>query len=285
VNATNGITIKNKDDVTVTASSPVGSYDRKLYDAFSAAVSTNQKIQDNREQAEIRLVTLDMGVINTALRTVGKLKDAGFNKIIYISDTSATSTTRRGVRLKNGAIMPPGGLTVASDNPVYLQGDYNTGRTSTTETPSNTLNGDPLQNTVPGYSKQSSAILADAVMVLSNAWTDAASYNDLNSRVASPTTVNAAIVSGIVPSAATHYSGGAENFVRFMEKWGDTTNFTYHGSMVELFKSKQNVGYWGKDNVYAAPRRRWFFDTQFYRDPPPGSLSLISYNKQLWFRL
>ena len=146
--------------------------------------------------AEIRLVTLDMSVVNTALRTVGQLKDENFNKIIYVSDTSATSTVRRGVRLKNGAVMPPGGLTVASDNPVYIQGDYNTGRTSSTETPSNTLNGDPLQNTVPGYSKQSSAVLADAVMVLSNSWNDAASYNDLSSRVASPTTINAAIVSG-----------------------------------------------------------------------------------------
>ena len=34
---------------------------------------------------------------------------------------------KRGIRLKNGAIMPDNGITVASANPVYIQGDYNTG--------------------------------------------------------------------------------------------------------------------------------------------------------------
>ena len=35
------------------------------------------------------------------------------------------STKRRGIRLKGGKTIPGTGLTVASPNPVYIQGDYN----------------------------------------------------------------------------------------------------------------------------------------------------------------
>jgi hypothetical protein len=201
---------------------------------------------------------------------------------------------KRGLRLKNGAKMPPGGLTIASDNPVYLQGDYNTGRTVnasgtvTYETPTNTNNDGTGGNTAFGYTRQPSAVIADAVTILSNAWTDASSYNDVSSRNASPTTVNAAIVSGIVPSGgassgANSYSGGAENFTRFLENWGSNKTFTYYGSMVQLFQSRQSIGRWGNNNVYGAPRRAWYFDTLFYTSPPPGTLTLVSYNKQRWF--
>lgn len=277
------LTIKDHSGTTVTAAST--GYSRDLYDTFTNAVVLGNKIQDNREGKEVRLVTLDMGVVNTALRPGGKLYNKGFQGVIYTSDTSATSSARRGVRLKNGGVMPPGGLTVATDNPCYIQGDYNTGTTGSTKPNSNLSNGDPTQNTVSGYTKQSCAVVADAVMILSNAWTDAGSYNSVGSRVATPTTVNTAIVAGIVPTGTvgTNYSGGAENFPRFMETWGDTTNFTYWGSMVQLFASKQNTGIWGKSNVYVPPRRKWYFDRQFYSDPPPGTLSLVSYKKGRWF--
>ena len=64
------------------------------------------------------------------------------------------------------------------------------------------------------------------------------SGDPLSARVASKTTVNAAIVAGIVPSSAVGgdgtYSGGAENFPRFLEIWGEDTTFTYYGSMIQL---------------------------------------------------
>jgi hypothetical protein len=68
-----------------------------------------------------------------------------------------------------------------------------------------------------------------------------------------------------------------------METWGDANNFTYYGSMVKFFTSKQNAGIWGKSNVYSPPRRKWYLDRQFYTDPPPGTLSLVSYNKGQWY--
>jgi len=292
IDGSNNVTIKNKSDVTVNSSSTGNNL--KLYQVFNGALTKNESIKDNREAATVRLATLDMEKVYKALTPTtsggtGELVGTNFKGVIYMSDTSGSATVKRGIRLKNGAKMPAGGLTVASDNPVYIQGDYNTGRTSTTNTPSNIANNGTGSPVVSGYVKQPSAVLGDAVMILSNSWSDAASFNDLSGRVASPTTVNTAIVSGIVPSGlvssgANSYSGGAENFPRFMEKWGSGTTFTYNGSMVQLFLSKQNVGKWGSSNVYDPPKRQWAFDTLFYTSPPPGSLIIVSYNKERWFR-
>jgi hypothetical protein len=58
--------------------------------------------------------------------------------------------------------------------------------------------------------------------------------------------------------------------------------FTYYGSMVELYKSQQSIGEWGKANVYSPPNRQWFFDTNFKVSPPPGSIMLYSYIKGKW---
>jgi hypothetical protein len=278
------VTIKNHADETLSPSST--GIDAVIYSVFKDAVTVGDKIQDNREAAEVRLITLDMAKVKTAMSPPSGPLNGLLKGVIYVSDGTATSSSRRGVRLKNGGSMPPGGLTVVSDNPCYIQGDYNTGSNGTLQPDSNQPNGDPTRNTVPGYQKQSCAVVADAVQILSNSWNDANSYKAVDQRKATPTTVNTAIVSGIVPTGeyGSNYSGGAENFPRFMEKWGKDTTFTYHGSMVELYKSQQNIGKWGAGNVYDPPRRKWYFDRQFYTDPPPGTLSIIRYKRSRWFQ-
>ena len=77
------------------------------------------------------------------------------------------------------------------------------------------------------------------------------------------------------------YSGGAENFPRFLEDWS-AIKFTYYGSMVELYNSRQAIGKWTMTNVYDAPDRQWYFDNSFKTNPPPGSLMLYSYVKGKW---
>ena len=274
INGSNTVTIQDSNGTPLNASSPNGG--GQLYTIFKNAITTNQSIQDNREGNSIRLATLDVGAINDKIRD-GTL--SGFNKIIYVADTSAGAnggTPKRGIRLKNGVNMADGGLTVASANPVYIQGDYNTGGNP----PSNS--GDPTTPQVTGYIRQPCAVIADAVNILSNAWQDSHSSWDVSSRDAANTTVNTAILAGIVPSANNIYSGGAENFPRFLEDWGGKT-LTYYGSMVELYKSRQSIGTWGSDNVYNPPMRQWFFDTNFQYNAPPGSLLVYSYVKGRWF--
>lgn len=275
IDSSNQVTIKDQGGNTLTAASPgVGGV---IYSTFMSAISTNQNIQDNREGATVRLATLDMGAVSTKILD-GTL--APFNNIIYISDTSASQTggnPKRGIRLKNGSIMPDNGITVASQNPVYIQGDYNTGGSNP---PSNS--GDATKPQVTGYTRRPCAVIADAVNLLSNAWSDSNSPSGLSSRVASNTTFNTAIVSGIVPSVSNYYSGGAENFPRFLENWSGKI-LTYYGSMVELYPSRQSIGHWGSANVYNPPNRQWYFDTNLQVYTPPGSLPVFSYVKGRWF--
>jgi hypothetical protein len=293
VNNAGTVTYKRKDGTDINSSSTGN--DLKLYNAIQPALSVGATITDKREAATVRLINVDVGTLYTNLtpRISPLYTPPVFNNILYISDSSGSATVKRAVRLKNGAIIPSGGLTFATDNGLYIQGDYNTGRTGTTEPPSNYTSGaDPTKPTVSGYNRQPCAVLADAVMILSNNWSDGNSSSALSGRSATPTTVNTAIVSGIVPTSGTaaspgNYSGGAENFPRFLESWsGDT--FTYYGSMVELYASRQFNTPWkttgSPPEVYNAPTRRWYFDNNFFSSPPPGTLTIVSYVKGRWFR-
>ena len=290
-------TIKKLDGTTVTSSST--GLNLKLYTAVTNALTATaqRSIQDNREAAPVRLTTLDIGSIVTSLNassgSSSYIDSTLWNGIIYITDTSATNNTHippppvhRGIRLKNGKVLPTDGVTIASANPVYIQGDYNTG---TGTVPSNIpapLN-DPTTPQSSGYTRQPAAVLADAVNILSNNWDDTrADLGDpLSARVATNTTVNTAIVAGIVTSSPVggdgSYSGGAENFPRFLESWTNT-KITYYGSMVELFNSQQAIGEWRMPNIYDAPDRQWYFDNTFKTRPPRGSLMIYTYIKGKW---
>jgi hypothetical protein len=212
--------------------------------------------------------------------------------MIYIADTSAGtsanvtlsgitySTTKRAVRLKNGReLKPAAGLTFVSENPVYIQGDYNVGSGSP---PSN--GGVYTSPMVSGYAWRPAAIVGDAITVLSNAWNDTTATV---SRVASNTTVNAALVTGNVPSNGTYYSGGGENFIRFLENWNGKS-FTYYGSMVQLWQSKQGTGPWtNSSSVYTAPSyNNWFYDKKFEENAPPGNFQIAAYlQQQRWYQV
>jgi hypothetical protein len=190
---------------------------------------------------------------------------------------------------------------VVSDNPVYIQGDYNTG----TNPPSNSGNyGTP---TGSGYTRWASAVIGDSISILSNNWNDSNSINPRPQRVATNTTVNTALVSGNVPSGSgplsNSYSGGGENFVRFLEDWNKNTNtFCYYGSMVQLYKSQQGTGIWNVGGqLYAPPILKWFYDINFSKDArsdnngsdwdvhwgsPPGNLQVAAYlQQQRWFQV
>jgi hypothetical protein len=266
-----------------------------LYTLFktAGAITTNQSIQDNREGATVRLATLDLSKIVTSVSSGNPIygnagtsnsTPAGFTTpIIYIYDSSNSSSTRRAIRIKNGVKIPTAGLTVASSNAVYVQGDFNTGGSPPSDS---TSQNDPTTPQVSDYTRAPCSVIADAVDILSNSWNDANSSGGTSSRVATNTTINVGVLAGIVPTAPVggdgSYSGGAENFPRFLEDWSHAI-LTYYGSMVELYKSQQSIGEWGKANVYSPPTRHWYFDTNFKLRPPPGSLMVYSYVKGQWF--
>jgi hypothetical protein len=286
IDASNNVTITDYNGSSITNGS--------AYNAITGAITTNQVIQDNREGTYVRLTTVDVASLTSNLNQLQAWNHTGTGGIIYISDTSAgtsvsttysgntVSTSKRGVRLKNGSTLPSGGMTVVAENPVYIQGDYNTGGTPASDS------GTFTSPTVSGYTRRDAAVIGDAINILSGAWVDTNSDKAIAQRVATSTTVNAALVTGEVPSASGYYSGGGENFVRFLEDWQKNSNtFTYYGSMVELFNSQQATGHWNaSSNVAKVPSQHWYYDTGYQDSSPPGKLQIAAYlQQQRWYQV
>ncbi len=178
------------------------------------------------------------------------------------------------VKLTKGSLLQAP-LTVISENPVYVRGDYNT------------------------INKKGAAVMGDVVTILSNRWGDqdndgVVETSDLdysvwnyNSRNAELTTINAAVMVGNVGSIpGVQYSGGVHNAMRFMERWTNDI-FRYKGSIIDLWRPVvHTAGTVVGNPVYAPPIRDISFDTDFL-DPanlPPGTPNVYMIRVLGWDR-
>ena len=164
---------------------------------------------------------------------------------------------RHALRIFNGATLAPtiSGLTFASENSVYIQGNWNANGAWT----------DPHAAT---------AVMGDSVTLLSNSWNDAVTfaqpYNVGGRNRNTQTWYRVAIVSGkgiAFPQpagTATDFGtdGGAHNFLHYLENGDQAVN--YRGSIVTFFYNRQAVGtYKCCSTVYGAPTRNYAFDIDF----------------------
>jgi Tfp pilus assembly protein PilX len=300
VNASNTVTIYK--GTSTTALSTTGAE----YTAIKNALTTNTALYDPREGDNVRTVTLDVGAITTAYST-GTITDnnnANDGLTFYIKDSSAgssvttnlgttsvTSSRSRAVKLTNGAKLPYNttngtGFSIISPNPVYIQGDYNTGTTGSTKPASNTATSytppvDTPSPTVSGYTKAPAAVLGDSINILSNSWSDANSTSSGPSGsgpTATSTTINCAMLGGNVPTTSSSYSGGVENFTRFLEDWSGSVYLTIYGAIAPLYNSEQAKGTWGSAR-YSPPQRRWYYDPLLQNNNPPGFHVARSYER------
>lgn len=210
-----------------------------------------------------------------------------FDGTVYIYDDDYSSTRKPAVRVKNAATIYDNdrnsgtantGITIISQNPVYLLGNFNADGNITTG-PEKTGSS---KETVPP-----AMIAADVVNFLSSGWSAASgsSTNDDNpSSTASTyfgrthtanTEINAAILSGSnlsgqgVSSASLDYTtGGLNNFPRFLENWSTSgTTSKYSGSLVALWYGKQSTSTYRSPGttygIMSAPTRDWAFNTDF----------------------
>ena len=259
----------NKADMVVLVSNSTVTVTSGAFNSFatsipwsqaSSFIQTNASFFNKREGKTVKATQIDVSKLiawsatNTSLRSALGGRDVSS---IYVADQrTQISTTESGVRLVNGQTLPSMGLTVASKNPLYVQGHYNAatahlGTTNTTLT-------------------KPASLVGDAITVLSTAWSDGNSNLGLGSRIAADTTVNAALLAGIVPTAiyggSKQYSGGVENFPRFLEDWNGRS-LRYNGSMVVMFYSQTATGLWlgtgGTIGIYNPPQRDWSFDLNF----------------------
>ena len=196
---------------------------------------------DAHEGMTVQSLDINMG----ALATSGYFPPNG---IIYASVPDG-ATTLSAVRLKNGATLPAG-MTLATNNPLYTVGDYNT------------------------VAKKPAALMADALTILSSNWNDANSWGDLSTRNALATRLNASYITGnLETGAGGHgYNGGLENLPRFLENWSGIT-LTWRGSAANLWYSRKAVGPWSHGIYYTAPNWDWAFDIDLLDSTnlPPGT--------------
>ena len=162
-------------------------------------------------------------------------------------------------------------MTIAAENPVYVQGDFNANSNG------NGFN-DPHVAT---------SIAADAVTLLSDNWNDYNSF--LFPYQQSPVSTSPAPVTN--PGQRAGYTswyrvavaagkgisfpqptgtsqdfgtdGGVHNFFRYIEHWGNQT-LNYRGSIINLFTNRQLVGTFKCCTlVYSPPSRGYNFDVEF----------------------
>ena len=239
-------------------------------------LSLTNTFADQRESQTNMFVTqIDVGGYAAWLATnaivAGKLE--GIALVLYVADRRNVGTNKLAVvRLVNGSELPYNdsiGFTVATQNPLYVQGNYNVTVDDSHFALSlgSTTNG----STIPA------ALVADAVTILSSNWRDGQSGESYPVRnQATDMTVNAALVVGNVPSTGTTaatYSGGVQNLTRFLENWS-TSDFVLNASLVCLFSSEMATNQFQFPGAYFnPPARHWGFDVTFLNLSrlPPGT--------------
>lgn len=236
-----------------------------------------------------------IGRANTVLGTFNA--NGYFRRAVRLFDGETLSTT-----VAAGKLSPTKGITVASENMVYIWGNYNTTGVASIPTGGSTLNdGGYTGAQVPA------SIVCDAIFPLSRTWFDASSalypegsgnarwlggeayrMADEGASTTEGTAVRAAIIAGTTISAMTETpgrdaygqrrNGGIINYPRFQETWnlnGVTNTWSYTGSFVPLFRSTQAIANWENDTaiVYMPPRRNWSFDSTYLTPNklPPGT--------------
>lgn len=211
------------------------------------------------------------------VKTLDDATDGGLVLHLTVDGPFSNVVNRYGVRIAGGhelassspSAPPIRGLTIVTDQALYVQGDFNV------------------------FNKKPAAFLTDSMNVLSNDWDDANADLALTARVASATTINAAILAGTDLTGGADgpagqdvggYNGGFENFVRLHEDWTGK-RLTLRGSFVSLYPPQHVDGTWD-DQSYDQPLRSWNYDTDFDSSAnlPPLSPRFVYLRQELFVR-
>ena len=209
--------------------------------------------------------TIATGNITAGSTTAGTNSRASNTAIRVINGTGIVATY--------GTAKP--GLTIATNAPLYVKGNYNADGSVSSSSPT----------AVDSSSEVPACLAADAITLLSPNFNDSTSKSAESPAASFPTgssiEVASALLTGFVPTdknGNAAYSGGAHNLPRFLENWGSASTYI-RGSLVCLFESRiANVPLTG--NYYSPPARNWGFSDLFKSGVyPPGTPKVMSYRR------
>jgi hypothetical protein len=285
-------------------------YMRTLYHGTGGRTARRAGFYNNREQHWVYMLNVNMHDLLAwnRLQSSGNWlfdpnDDSEGGLVIFLTvkgpNSEIAGVPRYGVRVFGSpnfdfpTATDPTGLTVVSDQALYVEGNYNVDSSAT-------LVYDPL------YPKQPAALMGDAINVLSSNWSgnptlwttrcrnDCQSRRSLNTpaeRPATTTYVNAAFLGGTALTTGSNYGGGFENYPRFHERWTGAT-LRYRGSIVSLGQPLRSNGAWcgtgGSSssgcNIYDPPTRDWDYDLDFQEvsNLPPLTPRVISVEQILF---
>jgi len=230
-------------------------------------IVTDSDFYNNREGKNVRMTNIDLRKLAgyNAADPDGSPNFSSHlpsNGLLYVTRNEFGINEQPGVRLINGAnIYRSSGLTVVSNDPVYIQGNYNS------------------------VSKKPTSVISDAINILSNSWDDVNSAQGLGSRIASATTVNTAFIAGVDNSSVGHYNGGLENYPRLHENWSGK-ELKIRGAFIEMWNAQVAQGNWIYGSPqYEAPNRNWNYDTDFSSgNMPPFTPWAVEAKKGAWWK-
>lgn len=255
----------------------------------TGAVAHTNTFYNERESDDIEMLDVDLEALLDCIHANslmgGKALDdatqGGLVVYLGVDGPNAATINDYGVRVRNGAEIAASavgapavrGLTIVTNQAIYVQGDYN------------------------DVNKKPAAFLADSLNVLSNNWTDVPAGTPVSStsRVATTTTINAAFLAGTDSTGGAEgaagqdsgvYNGGLENYPRLHEYWSGRT-LRYRGSFVSLNAPRHVDGAWVYGSPqYTAPTRDWGFDTDFADASklPPLSPRFVYLRQELFVR-
>ncbi len=239
--------------------------------AVSSWIDTNKYFWNNALNAFVR--PLDIHVGNFRTWALANARDAFFSNslragILYVAISNSPSFN---VRLTNGSSLPnavingvSNGFTLATDNPVYVLGNYN----DTTKCPA--------------------SIISDAITVLSSDWKDS---EHLSTNSPCGSAKNTSYLTSMLTGQTTNMNtftaetwyGGIEDLPKYIENWsgtGASGNKEIRGTIAALWASK-----WERNNLVvpeAGPNRLWWYDPKF--GYPPGAPRFHEFVPKEWRR-
>ena len=279
-------------------------------ETLSTTVAWSNSLYNGREGFRVTLLNVDLAALFDCLKRTnwfgtGKtLADATDGGLVFHltvvgpnssppdanHDGMVDTSNRYGVRVYNGQTLSstqPGapairGLTLISDQAMYVMGDFNS------------------------VTKKPAAVMADTINLLSNHWdrydadsgtagtqlSDALTNCTLSQRAATATTYNAAFLAATDTTGnidgtggqGGSYNGGLENYPRLHESWSGIT-LTYRGSFISLNKPRKVRGGWASQ-CYGAPTRDWNYDVSFNNaaNLPPITPRFVYLKQKLFVR-